>query len=744
MICDKCQRNLPSLFGVLTVPHRCNGVTPQLKASPLSDLVITPAMEAAGAGPEWANPAYGEYYAKDVSIYAAIKIRSEALLRPPMRVLSKSGDDWDEVDQSHPVRQLMQKVNPWWTHSDLLRGTSTYLDLWGSAFWVLTKSGRNSLPNEIWLHRPDRMRIRPDKNGYISHYEFQSTSRGGPRRLETDEVIWFRHFNPLDEYAGLSPIAPLRLSLDTATDAMNHNRNVFKNGVLTDTFISLEQSPVDEEIQGFYQRLKARYGGVAGSHRPMILGGVRDVKNLGLSSRDMEYLAQLRWSLEDVSRVYGVPKPLLADLERATYSNIRQAELLFWRNTMAPYCMFLQEEMTELLLPQFEEFLGQELKIEFDLGQVEALQRDELEVQDGERKDISSGVLTINEVRERRNLPAVPWGDVYWASAAFVPIEDSEVDPLPAPTPMPEPEGDDIPDDDSDLLSDEPLDEELAAFFPRTKDSYKKYNRSQSLQVDASYYEVIQKRYETRLNSWSKKFENLQEQLFNSQLRETLRRVRNAKSLEAVTSNGHIETRQVPDEAIFNADEWTDMFNRRGRPLMQAALVDSANAQIAQFNLGFAFDVRSPVVQSWVDERTATWTALTNSETAKLLTQEIEAGIVAGETTDQVSERVGKVFNFNNTVRSERIARTEITSALNEGAVASYQQSNVVEKKRWVSTFDDRSRDDHVAANGQEVPLEGRFTVGGEQISHPGDGSAANSVNCRCTVAPVVKRSRRE
>ena len=57
----------------------------------------------------------------------------------------------------------------------------------------------------------------------------------------------------------------------------------------------------------------------------------------------MDFIQGLRWSLEEVSRVYGVPKPLLSDLERATFSNINAAERIFWRNTMLPEVGFLEE-----------------------------------------------------------------------------------------------------------------------------------------------------------------------------------------------------------------------------------------------------------------------------------------------------------------------------------------------------------------------------------------------------------------
>ena len=35
-----------------------------------------------------------------------------------------------------------------------------------------------------------------------------------------EDVVWMRYFNPLEEYAGLSPIAPLRLSADMGLESL--------------------------------------------------------------------------------------------------------------------------------------------------------------------------------------------------------------------------------------------------------------------------------------------------------------------------------------------------------------------------------------------------------------------------------------------------------------------------------------------------------------------------------------------
>ena len=55
--------------------------------------------------------------------------------------------------------------------------------------------------------------------------------------------------------------------------------------------------------------------------------------------------------------------------------------------------------------------------------------------------------------------------------------------------------------------------------------------------------------------------------------------------------------------------------------------------------------------------------------------------------------------------------------------------------KIWVATLDGNTRDAHAGADGQEVPIDMPFNVGGEALMFPGDpnGSAENVINCRCS-----------
>ena len=364
----------------------------------------------AGAGAGWARTEYGHYYAGSAPVYSAIKLRAEALTRARVvaQRISPEGAGVP-VGAAHPVQRLLDRVNPWYTRGDLWRATEIYLNLWGTAFWSLERDENGEW--EIWALRPDRVSVLPDARRYIRGFVYNG--RAGPVAYTPEEMVWLRYFNPLDEYAGLSPLAPARTAVDMGRDGLRFNRNFLLNSARPDFILLTNESMNDVEAEEFYNRWEARHKGPANPNRPAIASFIRDIKTLGFTHRDMEFIQGLRWSLEDVSRVFGVPKPLLSDLERATFANINASERMFWRNTMEPEIGFLEEQINRMLLPR----LGYpDLQIKFDLSGIEALREDENSRVSREAQLLDRGVLTINEVRRSRDLPDVPWGDT-WAKA---------------------------------------------------------------------------------------------------------------------------------------------------------------------------------------------------------------------------------------------------------------------------------------------------------------------------------------
>jgi hypothetical protein len=84
------------------------------------------------------------------------------------------------------------------------------------------------------------------------------------------------------------------------------------------------------------------------------------------------------------------------------------------------------------------------------------------------------------------------------------------------------------------------------------------------------------------------------------------------------------------------------------------------------------------------------------------------------------------------------IARTETTGSLNAGhnaALESIADSGDVLGKEWLAIGDSDTRDSHLTAHGQVVPVKGNFTVRSFGCPYPGwyGLPAQERVRSRCT-----------
>lgn len=116
-------------------------------------------------------------------------------------------------------------------------------------------------------------------------------------------------------------------------------------------------------------------------------------------------------------------------------------------------------------------------------------------------------------------------------------------------------------------------------------------------------------------------------------------------------------------------------------------------------------------------------------------------GLEAGWGVDRIAAGLRESADLTRAT-ARQVARTQLIAAANAGAVKRMELADADEPgsapkfKGWLSTLDSRTRPSHVTADGQIVPRDAAFTVGGMAMQYPGDpaGGPAQTINCRCTI----------
>ncbi len=402
---------------------------------PVGPAVVEPFDQAHGHDASELTPEfYGDYIATSNEVYAAVSLR--ARLASSVRLRCYQGDTADKRElPDSPVAQLLRHVNPHWTWPRLARMDEMSMGLWGQTMWAIEKDS-NGRPREIWWLKPSRVRPVPHPEKYLAGFLYESNVGGEIIPFDADEIVWQRYPHPLDEYAALSPVSAARLAADTGSAMMKANRNLHDNGLQIAGILHPKQREgaavqfSKEQADELANDLQTRFAGASKAHRWAVLRYEAEFKPVNLSPKDAEFVLGLGLTLRQVANAYGVPSPLLNDLEHATLANLREFQKAMWEHALVPDLRLRAAEIEEQLLPMYGRGTGRlpvgiPDHVEYDFSQVAALQESQTSAWDRERQAIEVGAMTINEWRKQRGLPAVAWGDVWFCPVNKAPVSDA-------------------------------------------------------------------------------------------------------------------------------------------------------------------------------------------------------------------------------------------------------------------------------------------------------------------------------
>ncbi len=729
---------------------------------------VQPYFEFLGKGTKQNYEKYMRQYADVSYVYSCINIIATKAASIKFKLYRKNKIKGqivlDEV-MEHPVLSLLETANPFMTGYDLMEATFTFLELTGNAYWLLDEF-INGKPTKIYPLNPARVKIKPHKTEYVSHYLYDVGVGIDPIPLPKEQVIHFKYFNPQDDHYGLSPLSAGRLAIETQTFADKYNVSFFQNSADPRGVIETDKPMGDKSIKRLHTEWKALHQGVNNWHKIAIIEG-GSWKSTGITQKDMDFINSKKMSREEVLTVLGVQPVLVGILDHASYANAREQVQIFWRNTEMPKLAKFGNNINSFLVTPYDE----NLVLLPDYTGIEALKEDEKLKAETDTILTKAGIKTINECRKERKLEPVAWGDDWNAPVNLIPISEPRI-----PEPVePEPEEPEEDDDEKtwETLADDFLKNTKAKFKCECIECGKKVSSDKHCKdikcpecggemrreerpgpgrsaKDETEEEVKARKARDKIwgvfklstEQWERKFKPILRSLFTKQEREVINNLRES-GWKDFTGNIQLKREQAIlkskiDVILFGEKEALAGFAKAGKPIISGSLEDKAKSEIARLSLGIEFDIDNPALQKWVNAHTSVYSKNVGKTTEDALRRELKASLEAGESVKEAEKRIERVYDMARGYRTERIARTEIITASNKGAIESYQQSGIVEKKEWISSRDGLVRDSH-QIDGKTVGLNDAFPNG---LMYPGDpaGGADEICNCRCTLSAVVER----
>ena len=569
---------------------------------------------------------YLQGYADVGWVYKCVSAIATCAASVPIRLYRGKGKKKTEITE-HVVLDLLERVNSYTTAYDLKEITFSNMEITGNQYWLLGKNLLNTA-REIYLLRPDRVEIVPDKDKHILGYLY--TINGIRVALTPDEVIHFKYFNPTDDYYGLSSISSIRAEADSEDYASRYNRNFFKNNARVDAVLETDQELDDAAYKRLRIDWENAHQGEGKEHGIAILEKGLKYTQSALTQKDMDFMNLRKLSRETICGIMGVKPAVVGLFEYASYANAEIQYKMFWQDTVIPKMIKYVGTLNEFLLPLFGD---ESLYFEPDYSNVEALKENEVQKTTIDTQLVASGLETINERRAKRGLDPVLWGDAWWAPFSLSPVSSSEPKPKPTPAPV----------------------------TPAADGSGKSKKKGLAEAQKQKKWEIFAKFTE----NFEDKFKPILRKLFDDQEDEVLANLDKLKSVKA----------KIDIESIlFDYDGAVAKFKRNGKPIMADVAAYSGNNELAQLNLPIAFDVENPRGVAFLKTAAMKFATEVNDTTIKALKATLSEGFAAGESIPDLAKRVQDVFDTASTSRATMIARTEVIEASNFGALESYAQ----------------------------------------------------------------------
>lgn len=667
---------------------------------------------------DWGVPDYIRS-ASDIGwFYRGLAVIAYAVSKQPWHLYKcyyKDGQKQrDEIPQ-HIILDLLSSVNPYMTFIDYITLQTMYLVAVGSCYTVLDFNNLRR-PECMWPVRPDRITpLRDNPQDYISAYEYRV---GNDRiRLEVAEVLAVRHPNLANPLLGSGAGEALKQQLATERYSNALREKLFHNDATPGLMFLFEESPGPDAETAIVERWKEQHQGWQNIRKPGFLFGKINVKEMTMPFKDLDLTNQDKARGRQILQVMGVPPIIAGDTEDLNKSTSDAALYVFTSFTVDPILTLFRESWNEQLVPLYPQTGNAWLELGYD----SPVPKDTAAIQASADSTFKSCGCTLNEYRQMLDLPMVDEGDVY-----FVPWSVSAVprDQLTGYVPLKRPQiqGEEIglsylglPEHAKNagcLAQTRQTTRDVGEATPATNPKAK-INMDDGAKT-AHWYQWVDKANKREVAL----LKDLQG-LFKSQRAPTLAAYR-------AGSKKPYNTRAARKELV-------EVFKKHLPDTLQVAYEDATLMIPPKHPKATAPPIARPSeppvpgpdmdAMKWLKTR-MNWAAeQVGEDIANDIKNAILAGFEEGEGADLIGARIESVFEGCEKYRALRIARTEVMTASNQGAIQGYKDMGI-EKTEWLAERDERCCDECYGMNGDVS----KIGSGDEPPLH---------VNCRCTVVPV-------
>jgi len=354
-------------------------------------------------------------------MWACRQLLSNAFSMVPLNLYEKNGDTRKILDKD-PIHILIHnRPNSYmtsftWRRTIMMQATSH-----GNSYTIIHRNENSGKPEYFELLM-DPKQVTP----YLIKGKVWYKIRGYEDPLRSEDVLHFKWNG--DGIVGKSPLTIAAENIAQAIAMQEYGSKVFSEGGSKKIALKTAQKFTSEQKESFRKFWEKEHGGVDNVHKLAFLDGGADLVEVGMNPMEAQMIEQMKFKIEEICRIFGVPLHLVQSLDQATNNNIEHQGIQFVTHTMMPHYVNWEQEL------DFK--LSQSDSSKYTKHNINALMRGDMAAESeyfGKMSDI--GVYSINDIRKLKDENPIEDGDGHYVQVNRVSIQEmnkpihSRVDP---------------------------------------------------------------------------------------------------------------------------------------------------------------------------------------------------------------------------------------------------------------------------------------------------------------------------
>jgi HK97 family phage portal protein len=371
-------------------------------------------------------------YEQVVWVYRAINVLAEQVANIPF-LFSRGGRGRETLITSGPLPGFYSRPHPEINRFQYWELRIIWLMLRGECFRVPiyaepasrqdAKRGRKGRLRQVLMLDPAQFQhIIVDHK--LAGWRYTGFGSRAPLASQVflPEEVWFEKLpNPFDFWRGLPPLYAAAAAAKTDFAASAFMRGIIENNADVGVIIRTEKPVSEEQSEQLLGTLRDRKRRAGMADRPIMLSGVSEIVKPELSSSDLQFLENRKFSRSEICAAFGVPEEIVASTDHAKYDVMQGARQNFIENRVAPLCGRLEAEEDQIVKGFEPDAVGW-----FDLDSLPILQQARRNRIATARTGFEMGI-PFNELNRVLDLgfKVLPWGDQGYVPANLQPASTS-------------------------------------------------------------------------------------------------------------------------------------------------------------------------------------------------------------------------------------------------------------------------------------------------------------------------------